>query len=652
MIRSLLETAGSRRLTTQRDMERKLSLWFDNGDTSLTIRRFTLSEAMNQPFRAELVALSSSDDLDLETFVGRPARLTIASQHLRVLEGIIQRMSLVKADSKGLSTYRLELGPRLWLLQHRRDNRIFQHLSIPDIVRQVLADAKVEATWRIQEGAYPKQEFRVQYEESDFDFVSRLLEEVGISFFFDERSTLVFADRPGDAELRNARLPYFTGEGGAAGEHAFSLELSDEVRPARFELGDQDFRGNPAFALVGQGRVDHETEQDLAIHHYRPGVTWVVTGGPNDTPTADDRGVVRASDAEGTALAQRMLESVRAGKLQVTARVNAYDLAPGTVFAVSRHPHRELHDSRGLLVVSSSFSGTHDGEWNLTVVAYFADHPLRPPMRTARPRIRGMQSAIVVGPPGEEIHTDEFGRVRVQFHWDRQGQRDHMSSCWMRVNQGWAGAGQGMIVLPRIGQEVFVAFLDGDPEQPIVMGRVFSQSAPVPHALPANKTRSAWRSATSPANGGYNEIMMEDASGNELLQMHAQKDMQKRVNNSSMESIGNALSTVIGATKDLLVGTHRRTTIGQTDLKTVGMMYRVEVPPPPMVPGAMSLSAGAAAEAKPPTAQTWKHGDALLEADNSKVQLTKNIDLTTDGDITIKAKGTITIVGQIIHLNP
>src|SRR5262249_28993572 len=149
-----------------------------------------------------------------------------------------------------------------------------------------------------------------------------------------------------------------------------------------------------------------------------------------------------------------------------------------------------------------------------------------------------------------------------------------------------AGAGQGMIVLPRIGQEVLVGFLDGDPEQPFVMGRVFSQSAPVPHTLPMHKTRSSWRSATSPANGGYNEIMMEDAGGNELFQMHAQKDMQKRVNNCSTESIGNSLSTVIGAAKDLFVGTNRTTTVAMNDLSTVGTVYRVEIPPPPMLPGA------------------------------------------------------------------
>src|SRR5262245_8160523 len=315
-------------------MERTVSLSFENGDASFSMRRFSVTEAMNQPFLADIVALSPADDLDLETFVGRRARFTVASQHMRVLEGVVERMRLIKTDAKGLSTYRFELRPLLWLLKHRIDNRIFQHLSIPDIVRQVLAEARVEATWRIREDAYPKQEFRVQYEETDYDFVSRLIEEVGISFFFDERSQLVFADRPQDAEVRHARLPYFTGEGSAAGELAFAIELSDEVRPASFALGDHDFRGNPSFELVGHGRVEHEAEQDLVIHHYRPGVTWVVTDGGPDTPHADDRGVVRASHAEGTALAQRMLESVRAGKLQVACKTNAYDLAPGVVFAV------------------------------------------------------------------------------------------------------------------------------------------------------------------------------------------------------------------------------------------------------------------------------------------------------------------------------
>src|SRR5262249_48007759 len=151
-------------------------------------------------------------------------------------------------------------------------------------------------------------------------------------------------------------------------------------------------------------------------------------------------------------------------------------------------------------------SGGVDHPLEAICIAHFADHRYRPPHRTARPRIDGLQSAIVVGPEGEEIHTDEFGRIRVQFHWDRRGARDEKSSCWVRVSQGWAGGGQGMIVLPRIGQEVLIAYLEGDPDRPIVVGRCFNMTASVPHALPANKTKSAWRSESSPRSGGYNEI--------------------------------------------------------------------------------------------------------------------------------------------------
>ncbi len=216
---------------------------------------------------------------------------------------------------------------------------------------------------------------------------------------------------------------------------------------------------------------------------------------------------------------------MRADKRGVLFEANVIDLYPGRVFSVDQHPHPEV--GKGPLMVAELEIVASLGEpWSVRGRALFADPkvPYRPARKTPRPVAPGLQSATVVGPPGAEIHTDELGRVRVQFPWDREGKLDDNSSCWMRVSQGWAGAGFGMFMLPRVGQEVLVAFLDGDPDLPIVAGRAFNGRELVPYKLPDHKTVSTWKSSSSPGGAGYNEIKFEDQAGQELVYMQAQRD--------------------------------------------------------------------------------------------------------------------------------
>jgi len=196
---------------------------------------------------------------------------------------------------------------------------------------------------------------------------------------------------------------------------------------------------------------------------------------------------------------------------------NIADLRPGTIITIEGPPHPAL-DPRlgGWLVTSLSIDGSAQGEWTVRATAVPAREPYRPARRTPKPRAEGVQSAVVVGPAGEEIHTDEHGRVRVQFPWDREGTLDEHSSCWLRVAQGWAGAGFGLFALPRVGQEVLVAFMAGDPDPPVVVGRVSNALNPPPLKLPDERTQSVWRSASSPGGGGFNEIRLEDRRGSEL----------------------------------------------------------------------------------------------------------------------------------------
>ena len=207
------------------------------------------------------------------------------------------------------------------------------------------------------------------------------------------------------------------------------------------------------------------------------------------------------------------------------------DLSPGVVFQITGHPRHELAGDARLLVVRQTIAGELQGSWSITGEAVLAAEAYRPPIVTPKPRVHGLQSAIVVGPPGEEIHTDEYGRVRVQFHWDREGARDEKSSCFLRVSQGWASRGFGALAIPRIGDEVLVGFFEGDPDQPVIVGRVHNSAARVPYALPVNKTRSTWRSESTPGGGGHNEITFEDQKGKELLHLHAERDLERVVKN-------------------------------------------------------------------------------------------------------------------------
>ncbi|HLM74713.1 MAG TPA: type VI secretion system tip protein TssI/VgrG, partial [Polyangiaceae bacterium] len=281
------------------------------------------------------------------------------------------------------------------------------------------------------------------------------------------------------------------------------------------------------------------TEAKYEQYHYEPGASLVEGGkGGGGTPAADDKGTARHEPSAANDRAGRALAGTRSDKRVVSFDANTIDLWPGQIVSMGGHPHAEIGDGARLLVTELAIEGTPGDEWSMSATAAFADVPFKPAQKTPKPRVNGVQSATVVGPAGQEIHTDEFGRVRVQFPWDRLGKNDDNSSCWIRVSQGWAGTGYGMIALPRIGHEVLVGFFEGDPDQPIIVGRVYNAKQPVPHTLPENKTRSTWKSDTSPGSNGFNEIMFEDKKGKELVFEQAQKNRRRLVKNDEMITVG------------------------------------------------------------------------------------------------------------------
>ncbi|MGK3961296.1 type VI secretion system Vgr family protein [Sorangium sp. So ce118] len=582
-----------------------LELSFACGESSLSVRRFSVQESISGLFTVSVWARSESPSIDLEAIIGQPASLRVVSGWLfarlggaRLWSGIVGSIEQVQAaqpllGAKELSAYALHIVPDLWMLTQRRNYRIFQHLTIPAIVDQLLDHWGVHKVWDIDPGSYPKLEYKVQYGESDFAFFCRLLEEAGIAFTFPDDdasgSRLVLSDKLASSAPRpGGALPYVDNPNQQDEvEFVSGVRLSYGVRPGAFTIRDHDFR-NPSFQLFGEAPRAEGREAKYEQYHYEPG-SFLIDGGKGggNTPAADDKGVARHEQRFGRERAARMLGGARVDRRVVSFDTNTIDLWPGQVFSIDRHPHADLTESTKLLVTEFSVEGTVDGEWSMSGQAVFTDAPYRPPQRTPKPRVEGVQSAFVVGPRGQEIHTDEFGRARVQFPWDREGKHDDDSSCWIRVSQGWAGTGYGMIVIPRVGQEVLVGFLEGDPDQPVIVGRVYNAKQAVPYKLPDYKTRSTWKSDSSRGSAGFNELMFEDLAGQELVWEQAQKNRRRLVKNDETITIGHDrqklvkndeydrtlgnLKIFVGKDQDIVIGEDRRERVeGDSHLRVYG----------------------------------------------------------------------------------
>lgn len=638
----------------------EIKLTFESGEDTLSVRTFSIQEGISRLFEVSVLALSENADIDLESLVGKPASLRVQSGVMHVtrpgrhLRGIVSHVEQLRVEvsDKGRSTYLVVLSPALWLLTQRRGHRIFQRASIPDIIDELLAEWQIQPAWQIDRGAYPKLEMRVQYGETDHAFLCRLLEEAGIAFTFPETeedgSRLTFGDHLTSGKLHDASPIDYVDEPGEAAEKEFvtDVKLGHGVRPGAFAIRDHDFR-NPSFDLLGKATPARAPEDRCEQYHYQPGAFLVETGKGGGTPFADDKGVLRHDAASGAARAERMLVAERTGKRQVSFRTNLFGLHPGTLFTMARHPRRDLAPAKQLLITDLETEGSVVGEWTTTGQAVFAEEPYRPAITTPKPEVKGVQSAIVVGPRGEEIHTDEFGRVRVQFPWDREGKCDDDSSCWMRVSQGWAGTGFGAVALPRVGQEVLVAFLGGDPDQPMVVGRVFNAKNVVPYKLPDHRTRSTWKSCSSPGGDGYNEIMFEDAAGKELVHVQAQRDLQKLVKNDETEVTRGHHQLLVGEGQDIVIqGVKKERVEGDSHLHVKADQRR-------QVGGKESVTVGGSLHQRVGQSLAIEAGQEIhLRAAMNLVIEAASVTLKdSSGNFIHLAPGGIEIVGTMVRIN-
>ena len=524
------------------------------------------SGGLSQLGEMTLELLSGQADLDANALLGRPIAVTIArdrdaDQHFH---GYVTRFSLGASRGRHFG-YQAVVRPWLWFLTRTADCRVFQSLDVPAIVRQVFDDNGFsDFDFRLFR-TYRQRVYCVQYRESDFSFVARLLEDEGICWYFEHaasRHTLVLTDstsahEPIDGE---ARLPFFENLRSVPPDLEFvsRWQVAREVRTGRTALRSYDFE---------RQAVDLGVEAALARPHAMA-----------DLERFDHQGDYLVRE-DGEQMAEDGLEAHQALHHQVQGLSNCHRLAVGRLFKLDRHP-RETENTEYLLTsmtlrarIAGLESGQSEGRYECEFTGIPGDCQFRPPRHTRRPVVQGPQSAVVVGPAGDEIHTDKYGRVKVQFHWDRLGQRDDKSSCWVRVSHPWAGKGFGVMHVPRIGQEVIVSFLEGDPDQPLITGRVHNAEQMPPWELPANATQSGILTRSSPGGAGdnANAIRFEDKKGAEQLWIHAEKNQDIEVENDETHWVGHDRRKTIDHDETVLVKNDRTETVGRHETITIGV---------------------------------------------------------------------------------
>jgi type VI secretion system secreted protein VgrG len=498
-------------------------------ESDLSVRRITGREALSHPFAFDAEFFpTSGDPLDLPGLGGADALLTLRRPDgtERYVHGILWAVELTGVE-RGAPRYRARIAPKLTRLAHVRRSRVFQSMSVPEIVKKVLDDAGVANRTSLS-GSYPKREYCLQYRESDLDFVSRLLEDEGIFYWFEHASdahTLVLADARGGCTdvAGDPIIPFRVREhaDSSEDEHVFRLVHAHRVRPGKVALEDYDFE-RPEMQNAASAEAPGDA---LGLEQY------LYPGGFR-TPSA------------GSPIARIRLEEQRVASDTFAGESTCVRFQPGAMFELSGHPDPSF--DRKLLLVSAvhegeqqeaagGVTGIHHGYRN-AVLAVDSESPYRPLRRTRRP-LAYTETATVVGPPGEEIHVDAHGRVKVQFNWDRAGAKDDKSSCFVRLGQSWAGAAWGASFVPRIGQEVLVRFLEGNPDAPLVVGAVYNGANPPPISLPGEKTKSTVRTDSSLGGGGSNELLLEDATAAEEIYLHAQKDENVVIENDKAQQV-------------------------------------------------------------------------------------------------------------------
>lgn len=597
---------------------RFLSIQTPLGEDALLLTEFSGHEELSRLFQFDLGLISDRNDLSPQAIVGKGVTFGVKLQDdsERHFHGIVNRFS-AGDEEEGRRNYRLSIVPWLWFLTQTSDCRIFQNKTVVEIIEQIFQDLGYTdfETDQIQ-GDHKEWEYCVQYRETDFHFVSRLMELEGIFYYFRHeqgRHVLVMGDQAGayhDCLENKVDFPSSYSKI-ALTDHLTSWEHQFEFRPGKWAQTDYNFT-TPSTDLMSKAAtvVDLPGNDKFEVYDY-PGAFRTTSEGETETRIRMEEEEVGFDTVRASSLCKSFTPG---GKFSIGVHRSSSEEGKGYVITSIRHQATEPHGYEtgkpGAIDYVNHFNCIPD-----SVV-------FRPARITKKPTVAGAQTALVVGPSGEEIFVDEYGRIKVQFYWDREGKKDEASSCWVRVSQNWAGENWGIVFHPRIGQEVIVDFLEGDPDRPIVVGRVYNAQQMPPYELPANKTQSGIKSRSSPggSSDNFNEIRFEDLKGEEEMYIHAEKDQNTVVENDQGIYVGRdrteeierdrrltvgrdkyevvqnrksiqvmaSHSESIGATMDILVGSTLTETIGLNYVSTVGAAMTLSVG------GALAISVGAA----------------------------------------------------------
>jgi len=544
------------------------------GDDGLLFYRLRGREELGRLSEFEIDLLSAKGDIDFDKIVGQGVtiKLELPQDETRYFHGFVTR--LVQRGTHGrYFAYHAMIYPWLWFLTRTANCRIFQAKTVPDILKEVLeshtaADVKFELT-----GHYRTWEYCVQYRETDFNFVSRLMEQEGIYYYFkhaEGRATMVLADSYSAHEALKgyAQIPFITADRimRTDQERITEWQLTREIQPGAYVLKDFDFK-KPSTDLKVNYKVKRKHERAAYEVFDFPGEYLEI--------------------ADGDHYVQARLEELQVDFELGHGTSNARGLSVGRLFKLTGQPRQDQNAE--YLVVKTELDiegGEYEamgdagaGTFNCRFTAMKSSEAFRPARITPKPIVQGPQTAIVVGPSGDEIHTDKYGRVKVQFHWDRFGKSDENSSCWIRVSHPWAGKNWGVIAIPRMGQEVIVDFLDGDPDEPIITGRVYNAEQMPPYDLPGNKTQTGIKSRSSLKGTGanFNEFRFEDKKGSELVTLHAEKDQSISVENDESVSIGHDRTETVGHDESITIGNNRTEKVGVNETISIGSNRKEDV---------------------------------------------------------------------------
>ncbi len=625
------------------------------GDDVLLFKSMTGTERLGRPFQFELVLLSEEPEIDYTQIIGENVTVSLRKKggEPRFFNGYISRFEQIQFEGE-LREYRATMVPWLWFLTRSSDCRIFQNLTIPEIILQVFKEHGFENVSNRLHEQYPPWEYCVQYRETAFNFVSRLMEQEGIYYYFkheDGKHTIVLCESIG-SHLQFAGYEYLDyrprSVGQAETERLWGWTVQREIQAGVYAINDFDFE-NPKKDLLRRHVVDRpHASSGLELYDY--------PGEFKDSVQSERQARLR-------------LEELQAQHQIFCGQGDARGSCTGVRFTLRGHSGRTFEREYLTTGVDYKVDGgsylsdaAADQKLKFEVIIWAIDseQPFHSPSTTPKPEIRGPQTALVVGPAGEEIYTDKYGRVKLKFHWDRYSKADENSSCWVRVAQAWAGKSWGSIYLPRIGQEVIVEFLEGDPDHPIITGRVYNGGAMPPYALPGNKTMSTLKSNSSKGGAGFNEIRFEDKKGEEQIFIHGEKNQDIRIKNDAYEWIGHDRHLLVKNDQIEQVENDRQEKVTRDHVEEIGRDHHLAI----KGKEAIKITGSHSVTVEDDVIEVFKKNqstqvtkDLYIKGENIVIEATQNITINvggssiaiesggikiaTNGDIVLEAKGNI-----------